>query len=135
MTRLFALSMVLWSGLSCAQSLIIDDDIDRHARAWIADIDAGNPGAAWDKSSNQLRDTLPRADWEKAVKPLQALGNIKSRSLSSVTFTLKMPGMPNGNYAVVSYHGSFTAKEEAIETVVLRHETDGRWQGVGYQVR
>ena len=75
------------------------------ARAWIRDIDAGNPGA------------------------------VRARIPTSVAFSVKMPGMPDGRYAVINYATAFAGKEKTVESVILRREADGLWRGVGYRVQ
>lgn len=113
----------------------IDSDIDRHARAWIRDIDAGNPDAAWEASSALLQQSMARNDWQKAVKPLAAFGAVEMRVPTSVAFSIKLPGMPDGQYAVVNYDTRFVGKAKTVESVILRREADGYWRGVGYRVQ
>ncbi len=127
--------LLLIFGNASAADLFIDADIDRHARAWIRHIDGGDPGTAWDASSDLMKAGTAKADWEKAVKPLSVFGKVKSRTPTSIVFAVKMPGMPDGQYAIINYDTAFSGKEKTVESVILRRETDGLWLGVGYRVQ
>lgn len=128
-------ALLSFSGLALGDGLFIDVDIDRHARTWLQRMDEGGPGAAWDASSELMKGGMSKADWEKAFKPVENFGAVRTRTPTSAVFSVKLGGMPDGRYAVINYDTVFTGKEKAVESVILRHEADGLWRGVGYRVQ
>ena len=62
------------------------------------------------------------------------LGALKSRSESGVNLTQSLPGVPDGDYAVVRFQSSFANKADAIESVTMILE-QGRWMAAGYFIR
>ena len=46
-----------------------------------------------------------------------------------------MPGLPDGNYAGIIFHSSFSKKANTIETVVLLKDTDRQWRVMGYTIK
>lgn len=131
---LLAIFLIVSATVSAA-SFVIDTDIDSHARAWISVIDSGNPGAAWENSSALMKQRITKEDWEKATQPLAAFGSVLSRTLTTVTFSVKLQGMPDGHYAVINYSSIFNNKDNAVESVILRREEDNTWRGIGYLVQ
>jgi hypothetical protein len=128
-------ALLFFSGSTLATDLRIEADIDRHARAWLVPIDNRDPDAAWESSSELMRSTVPKSDWEKALRPIAAFGTVNRRTPTSVTFSVKLPGAPDGQYVVINYDTAFTGKEKTVESVILRREADGLWRGVGYRVQ
>jgi hypothetical protein len=63
------------------------------------------------------------------------LGPLSSdRSLMNITFTKSLPGVPDGNYAVIQFRSAFKNKARAVETVSLVLE-NGKWNVAGYFVK
>jgi len=131
---LFTTLLLIASDLSAA-NLVIDTDIDKHARVWIQPIDSGDPGTAWENSSALMKKRITKEDWEKATQPLTALGTLQSRTATTVTFSVKLQGLPDGHYAVINYSATFSDKENAVESVILRRDDDNTWRGIGYLVQ
>lgn len=57
-----------------------------------------------------------------------------SRTLSGEQNTKSLPAVPDGNYKILTFTTQFSAKKDAIETVILSKE-NGNWKVAGYFIR
>jgi hypothetical protein len=106
------------------------------SRAWLAYVDAGNYAKSWDESAALFRHEVTKPDWEHAVGATrQPLGKLTERKLESATYTKRLPGVPDGDYVVITYRSSFTNRPIATETVTPMLDADGQWRVAGYFVK
>jgi len=104
------------------------------AEKWLAILDAGDYGTAWDQAAKAFRDNVKREQWvESLPKTRGALGAVKSRSVEVSSFKPSLPGMPEGDYVTVRFATSFEKKNDAQELVTLVYE-GGAWRPLGYGV-
>lgn len=102
------------------------------AKTWIAEIDAGKYDQSYTDGGSALHDKVPQETWKRILKAERPpLGNVVSRTETEHIFHPNGFEGTDGEFFVVSYHTSFTAKPDEIEHVVLRRE-GGQWRGVGY---
>jgi hypothetical protein len=105
------------------------------AEAWLAIHDAGRHGETWDASAKLVQDKIPREQWEKAMRAAtESFGALKSRTVLSSSAVRELPGMPDGEYVVLTYRSSFEHKAQAVETIIPMLE-DGTWKVMTYRVR
>jgi hypothetical protein len=97
------------------------------AEQWLAIVDSGDYGKAWDRSARRFRETVTRQQW------VEALGAMKSRRLEVASYKSSLPGMPDGDYVTVRFATSFEKKDDAREMVTLVLE-DGIWRPLGYGI-
>jgi hypothetical protein len=103
------------------------------ARDWLEIVDTGNAKAAWDAAGKKFGTTLNESLWTDEIKKEQArLGKMQRRTVGPTRFQNKIPGLPNGEYAQILFRTSFANKPNAIESLTLEHEADGRWRVIGY---
>ena len=104
------------------------------ALKWLAILDAGDYGAAWDQTAKAFRDNVKREQWvESLPKTRGALGAAKSRAVEVSSYKASLAGMPEGDYVTVRFSTSFEKKSDAQEIVTLVYE-DGAWRPLGYGV-
>ncbi len=104
------------------------------AEKWLAILDAGDYGKAWDQTAKAFREKVKREQWvESLPKSRGALGAAKSRSVEVSSFKPSLPGMPDGDYVTVRFSTNFEKKNDAQELVTLVYE-DGAWRPLGYGV-
>lgn len=104
------------------------------AEKWLAILDAGDYGKAWDQTAKAFRDNVKREQWvESLPKTRGALGKVKSRSVEVSSFKPSLPGMPEGDYVTVRFATNFEKKNDAQELVTLVYE-GGAWRPLGYGV-
>jgi hypothetical protein len=63
------------------------------------------------------------------------LGQLKSREVSSASFSRTLPGAPDGEYVVFQFSTSFENKASAIETVTAMKDQDETWRVAGYYIK
>jgi Protein of unknown function (DUF4019) len=102
------------------------------AEKWLAILDAGDYGKAWDQAAKTFRERVKREQWvENLPKSRGALGAAKSRNVEVSSFKPSLPGMPAGDYVTVRFSTNFEKKNDAQELVTLVYE-DGAWRPLGY---
>jgi hypothetical protein len=105
---------------------------DDRARQWLILVDDANYADAYTQLDSAARDKITADAWGQKLRGARApLGAMASRALKDVKLAKTMPGMPDGQYAIVRYDTSFAHKASAVETVVLRSQA-GAWSTIGY---
>jgi hypothetical protein len=106
------------------------------ARDWLMLVDRGDAQASWNAASERFRTAMPLSGWADALRKERVpLGAMQSRAALKTSFKKTFPGVPEGEYALVSFETSFAKRPQGRETVTLEHEDDGNWRVVGYFVR
>ena len=106
------------------------------AQTWLAGIDAGNYEQSWKDAAKFFQTSITEAAWSGALaKARKPLGEMKSRKLLNAESAKSLPGAPDGEYVVMQFDTSFSAKEKAVETVTFMKESDGTWKAAGYFIR
>lgn len=106
------------------------------ARAWLAQVDAGEYGASWDSAAPLFQGAVEREKWGETLKAVrEPLGAVVARTLKSATYTETLPGAPDGEYVVLQFDTSFENKKSAVETVTPTKAADGAWRVSGYFIR
>jgi hypothetical protein len=112
-----------------------EDSAAATSLTWLALIDAKDYGGSWDQASAFFRQGVSRQRWQDMVKSVRdRLGDLKSRKLDAIELTKSLPGVPDGNYAIVRYQSVFAHKAEGSETITLILE-DGAWKAGGYFIK
>jgi hypothetical protein len=106
------------------------------SRQWLAQVDAGNYAASWDKAAQRFKDSVPKEQWAKMLRTARdPLGKVVSRKLKSATYRTSLPGMPDGQYVMVQYDSSFEHKKSVLETLTPMLEKNGEWRVAGYFIK
>ncbi len=106
------------------------------ALAWLSLTDANEAQASYDAAGTKFRNAIPTGRWSEGLAKLRGpLGATQTRTLHQVSFARVIPGLPDGDYALLRYRTVFAAKPDAEESVTLEHEAGGTWQVVGYVIR
>ena len=103
---------------------------------WLALVDATNYAKSWDEAAALFKNKVTKSDWETAVGAArEPLGALKERKLESAEYTERLPGAPDGEYVVVTYHSSFANRPAATETITPTRDADGHWRVSGYFIK
>lgn len=106
------------------------------AEAWLAVVDAGKAGEAWDQTAKAMKKSVPRDKWIEAVAAArEPLGTVQSRKRLTTKYTKSIPGAPDGTYVVIYFETVFENKQQAMEIITPMLEADGQWRVSGYYVR
>jgi predicted Ser/Thr protein kinase len=107
-----------------------------NAQSWLADIDAGRFAQSWDHASKSFRFSITREQWNASLAAVRApLGSVVTRLIDNTFATKRLPGVPDGNYMVMTFKTVFENKRTAVETVTFQEETDGGWRACGYFIK
>lgn len=131
---LFALASLL--SLAAVHADTGTDDAKSAAQAWLAVVDAGDYAKSWDEAAALFKQRVKKAEWEAAVGKVRGqTGAMKSREVESAEPKHKLPGVPDGDYIVMTYHSGFANYAPATEIVAAMRDADGQWRVAGYFVR
>jgi hypothetical protein len=104
------------------------------AEKWLAIVDSGDYGKAWDQSARRFREAVTRQQWlDSLPKTRGTLGAAKARRVEVASYKSSLAGMPDGDYVTVRFATTFEKKDDAREMVTLVFE-DGAWRPLGYGV-
>jgi hypothetical protein len=105
------------------------------AKNWLALIDGGKYEQSWNEASKLFQERVTQAQWANQAKNArEPLGAVLSRSTPVVRFATSLPGVPDGNYAILQFVSKFAHKTAALETVTMILQ-DGTWRGGGYFIK
>jgi len=111
------------------------DSIDAGMK-WLALIDGGNAGAAWDLSSKQLKSSVTRDAFIKGMRDARkSLGKLETRTAERFARSHQLPGAPEGDYAIIDYTARFAQGKKLQERLVWSIEEGDIWRVAGYEYR
>jgi len=107
----------------------------RTVENWLHHVDALDADASWKEASSFFQQKLTREKWETILKTTRTpIGPVLTRRHTVTQYASRLPGIPDGTYALLQFHSTFTGKESAIESVVFSKEPDGHWRALGYSM-
>jgi uncharacterized protein DUF4019 len=111
------------------------DSIDAGMK-WLALIDGGNAGAAWDLSSKQLKSSVTRDKFIEGMRDARkSLGKLEGRTAERFARSHQLPGAPEGDYAIIDYTARFAQGKKLQERLVWSIEEGDIWRVAGYEYR
>ena len=106
------------------------------AKDWLVLFDDNQYEETWKQAGELLKAAVSREEWSKKMSvTLGPLGKAESRAVRSAEYSTTLPGAPDGEWVVVKFDTTFEKKQTALETVVMRKESDGTWRVSGYFIR
>jgi hypothetical protein len=103
--------------------------------SWLALVDAGKYRESWDSAAQVFKESVSREDWERQLASRVSLGEVISRRVKRSVFLKDPPGAPPGEYVSIVYQSSFAHLASAVELVVPKVETDGKWRVSDYIIK
>jgi hypothetical protein len=105
---------------------------DDRAKQWVHLVDDNNYSDAYKQMGVMAQGKIAADPWRLKVSSVrEPLGAMATRSIKDVKLAKTLPGMRDGQYAIVRFDSSFAHKTAAVETVVLSSEKGG-WSVIGY---
>ena len=130
-----AAAAILAIGVAAAQSPRASL-VQETARSWLAMTDRGDAAASWQAAGPPFQRAITPERWAESLAQVRPpLGALTGRAVQSTEFRNTFPGAPDGDYAVVVFHTTFSKKAVASEMVTLQREGDGTWRVIGYLIR
>ncbi len=121
-----------WAQTAAGSSTAMTPTPDDRAKQWLTVLDDQNYTDAYKQMGAIARDKASEQIFaEKIGGARTPLGAMSSRTLKDVRMAKTLPGMRDGQYAVVRFDSAFAHKAAAVETVTLVSE-NGAWSVVGY---
>lgn len=102
------------------------------AKAWLAQIDAGNYEGSYAFGGSAMHEKVPQSTWVAVLKALRTpWGAVVSRKQTSHIYKPNGIEGLEGECMIITYDTSFKQLSPAREQIVLKWE-DGKWRGAGY---
>jgi cytoskeletal protein RodZ len=117
-------------------TLVEDKATIEAAEKWLALLDAGKAGIAWDASSAHLKSVVTRQKWVTEItKTRKPLGKLGTRKAEKFARSHSLPGAPEGDYSIVEFESVYANGKRATEQVIWMFEADSVWRVSGYFIR
>jgi len=114
------------------------DKIDAGTKAivaWLAIVDAGKYEQSWEEASAFFKEKVTKDKWTEDMKETRApLGKNQSRRLDFADYTTEVEDGPAGECVFILYRSKFEKLADAVETVVVVLEKNGRWRLAGFVI-
>jgi hypothetical protein len=89
-----------------------EDEAAAAAKTWLAVVDAKKYPESWKDAAEVFQQGVSESKWDGMVQSVRdTVGPVKSREVQSAKFTKTLPGVPDGDYAIVSFQ---TASEPRV---------------------
>jgi len=113
-----------------------DRDVIDASTKWLALLDSGKMGEAWDVASPYLKKQVTRKRWVDGLRDMRKpFGKLQSRSPEKFARAHEMPDAPQGDYAIVEFQSTFAQGKRATEQIVWIFGSDEVWRVSGYYIR
>ena len=115
--------------------LTANDPKSQASMAWLASVDGGDYALSWRKAGMLFQNRITSDKWVTSLNQVrQPLGKVISRSIKNAVEHTSLPGVPDGQYCVITFITSFARKQTSLETVTLV-ESNNDWRVVGYFIK
>jgi hypothetical protein len=112
-----------------------EDEVATAAKTWLAVVDAKDYPQSWKDAADLFQQGVSADKWGSMVQSARdRTGPVKSRTFQSAEFTKTLPGVPDGDYSIVSFQTDFETKGASTEVLSLVHE-NGKWKVGGYFIQ
>jgi len=113
----------------------VEDKAQADGKEWLALLDSKHYADSWSQASALFRQKVDQATWSTQVKSVRdECGDLVSRKVSKVDPRKSLPGVPDGDYILLTYQSDFTKEQQLTETLVLTREND-HWRAAGYFIQ
>lgn len=132
----FALTLLFALAVAQAETDEVTAVAEKATLSWLSLTDQGQYEQSWSDAASFFQAAISSADWVRSLKAARSpLGQLKSREVSSASFSRTLPGAPDGEYVVFQFSTSFENKASAIETVTAMKDQDETWRVAGYYIK
>jgi len=113
-----------------------DRDMIQASEKWLKLIDMGEFGAAWDISAPSLKSSVTRKAWVDGLAAARKpFGEVRARKTDKFARSHKLPGLPEGDYALLLFDTQFANGKQAQEHLTWVLGKGDVWQVTGYFIK
>lgn len=103
--------------------------------AWLALVDVDDVAGTYKTAAKRFHDAMPEDRWAQALQAARdKFGKNVRRTIVSTQPSNGTPSTP-GEFVVMIFRAEFEKRPDAVETLTLEREADGRWRVAGYLMR
>ena len=131
-----AIAITAASGIATADQAAKESAALTAAETWLILVDEEHYRDSWDSAAGYFKTTVNEGQWLQVMHQARSqLGKRLSRNLQSKHYRTSLPGAPDGEYVVLTFHTTFENKKSATETVTPMLDPDGKWRVSGYYIK
>lgn len=109
---------------------------ESEASEWLVFSDVGKYRESYARFAEFAKKLISESDYVSAMEAVRKpLGNVVFRKIKTDEVLTSLPGMPDGDYRVLTFETEFTAKKNAVEIVTFVKAQDGTWLITGYVIQ
>ncbi|WP_334059154.1 DUF4019 domain-containing protein [Alteromonas sp. S005] len=114
----------------------VSSEVLEDAKSWLELIDSGEYEQSWKESGAIFRSGISIAKWAEAMQLVrEPLGVAKSREIALAQAPTSLPGLPKGNYLILSFTTDFDSKTTMKVETLSMVEVDGEYKAIGYFIK
>lgn len=114
----------------------VNDMALQQGKAWLQLVDDGLYAQSWDVSSAIFKTSVSQAKWIEALQLIrQPLGVTKSRELAKTQAPSTLPGLPDGDYLILTFSTSFDGNASLATETLSLVKINGEYRTIGYFIR
>ncbi|MCZ8529417.1 DUF4019 domain-containing protein [Alteromonas sp. PRIM-21] len=107
-----------------------------NATDWLRLIDSGEYEQSWQESAAIFRSNISQAKWAEALQLVRKpLGDLKNREFALAQAPSSLPGLPKGNYLILSFSTQFTESTSMNVETLSMVEVNGEYKAIGYFIK
>lgn len=112
------------------------DAQNQAAQDWLDLAGQGKYKESWDSASAVVKDSITSAQWESSTaSTIAQVGARLTRGLDGRAEVSAVPGLPDGEYVILTFSSSFANKATAVEKLTLKKDADGTWRTAAYSIQ
>ena len=102
---------------------------------WLEEVDAGKYEQSWNRAAPFFQSQVTVLQWVDALNQTRKpLGSVVTRKIYRTDLRASLPGVPEGEYVVITLLTDFENKKSAIETITVT-EVNREWRVMGYFIK
>lgn len=114
----------------------VSSEVLEDATSWLELIDSGEYEQSWKESGAIFRSGISIAKWTEAMQLVrEPLGAAKSREIALAQAPTSLPGLPKGNYLILSFTTDFDSQTTMKVETLSMVEVDGEYKAIGYFIK
>lgn len=103
------------------------------ALSWLTLTDNHQFETSWNDASTFFQAAISESLWTTSVNAARSsLGRLKTRTITSSTFSKTLPSAPNGNYIIFQFDTVFEKQVSATETLAMIKVGNEVWRVAAY---